>query len=95
MFSTYFSAIFTARSIGNVFPLPMLLTILHPYITAYGLKRRELCCFTYQYQILLLRVIAYPEFAYVRIKHSIPLKLLKISFYSFGLSASLLMFRII
>lgn len=80
MFSTYFSAIYTAWSIGNVFPLPTLLTFLHLYIKVYSLKRKELCCFIYQYQIFLLRVIVYPEVAYIKIKYGIPLKLLKISF---------------
>lgn len=89
----YFSVIFIACSIGNVFPLPTLLTCLHPYIKTYDIKRRELCCFIYQYQIFLLRVIAYPEFAYIRMKRGIPLKLLKVSFYISALSTSL-MFRI-
>jgi len=66
MFSTYFSAIFTAWAIGNAFPLPTLI-FLDPCIKAYGLRRRELCCFIYQYQIFLLRVIAYPELAYMRL----------------------------
>lgn len=93
-FRMYFSVIFTACSIGNVFPLPTLLTCLQPYIKTYDIKRRELCCFIYRYQIFLLRLIAYPEFAYIRMKRGIPLKLLKVSFYSSALSTSPLMFRI-